>query len=183
MLYVLLFWYTLRRNINTPVKVNVKFHRIRRNQDLVVAHERCCLQQLYRGGSLLPTVLMQVHIRGGFFACSLQYEQCLVATKSAPYSPSRTLPVATKISQIKHRTKKTNWKSFYHRLCVLPFSISRGMKSDHMASGRLWWPGRGLKTVGKTKPLVWTVLPWFSTILMCWIDVSLLELVVHWVGL
>ena len=30
MLYILLFCYTLRRNINTPVKVNVKFHRIRR---------------------------------------------------------------------------------------------------------------------------------------------------------
>lgn len=144
---------------------------------------RCCLQQLYRARSLLSTVLIQVHIRRGLFAYSLQCEQCLVATKSAPYSPSRTLPVATKISQIKHRSKKTNLKSFYHWLCFPPFSICSGKKSDHVAGVRLRWPGRGLKTVGKNKPLVWTVLPWFSTILMFWIDVSLLELVVHWVGL
>ena len=85
-------------------------------------------------------------------------EQCLLATKSAPYSPSCTLPVTTKILQIKHRNKKTNVKSFYHRLCFLPFSICSGKKSDHLASGCLRWPGRGLKTVGKDKPLVKNVV-------------------------
>lgn len=119
---------------------------------------RCCLQQLYLVWSLLATVLVQVHIRRGFFAYSVQHEQCLVATKSAPYSPSRTLPVATKIWQVKHRTKKTNLKSFYHSLCVLPFSICSGKKSDHVASGRLRWPGRGLKAMGKNKTLVKNVV-------------------------